>query len=476
MARQVLDPRHEVVLREDLITPMHHHVPGQDYLLAKDGGGQRRVSVQEASRLVAAANSTPGVHEVDHVHGRGFSRRSFLKAGTIGAGAMAVTSIHPRMAFAAGARDLLVVVFLRGALDGLSAVVPVTDSAYYNARPQVAVRPENTFALSSSFGMNNNFSAMKHLWDARQVAIVLGAGGPNVTRSHFEDQNSCEQAAPASMRSGWIGRQLASSSSESGTFRAISMGNQVALSMTTTAFDTVAMSSVDEFNIYAWSGMEKTVTSGVERLFSSAGGTAQEEALLTLRAINELAAIRNAPYTPENGAVYPDTSFGRGLRDIARMSKGEVGLEAATIDFVDWDMHNAMGLATNPNDWFSRQSRELASSLSAFAKDMGSRWGTTTVVLMSEFGRRVAQNGSMGTDHGHGNTLWVLGGGINGGLYGSQPSLAPGNLHMGDVPITTDYRLALAEVVSKRLANGGNLSTVFPGYTPGAMLGLAKQR
>lgn len=474
MARRVLDPRNEVVLRDDLITPMHHHVPGQDFLLARTQEGHQRVSVAQATALAHQANTTPGVHEVDQESGRGFSRRMFIRSGTIGAGALAMSAAYPRMSFAAGAKDLLVVVFLRGGIDGLSAVVPVTDSAYYNARPTIAVKPENTFALNASFGMNNNMAALKPLWDARQVAIVLGTGNLKVTRSHFEDQVSCEQAAPAVQRSGWIGRHLATSSSTQGTFRAISMGDQVALSMTTTAFDTVAMSSVAEFDVYTWTNLRSNILSSISKMFASASGEAQERAMLTIKAVNELSTVREATYTPSGGAVYPDHPFGNGMKDIARMAKAGVGMEAATIDFNDWDMHNRLGLATNPGDWFSRQSRTLAETLAAFATDMGTRWATTTVVLMSEFGRRVAQNGDLGLDHGHGNVFWALGGGINGGIYGTQPSLTSSNLVQGDVPITTDYRQPLSEIVSRRLSNGANLGQVFPGFTAGTSLGVAK--
>lgn len=474
MFSRILDPRAEVVLRDDLITPMHHHTPGKDFLVAQTADGPRRVSVNEATRIVAAADSTPGVHDVDRVDGSRFSRRNFLRSGTIGAGALAVSAMTPRMSFAAGAQDLLVVCFLRGGIDGLSAIVPVTDSAYYNARPNIAVRPEETFALNANFGMNRNMDALKPLWDARQLAVVLGSGNPSITRSHFEDQTACEQAAPAAQRSGWIGRHLASSSSAAGTFRAIAMGERVAISLTTTAFETVAMSSVSEFDIYAWEGIKTPLLRSLDEMYAHAGGIARDQAHLTISAINSLAEVRNTPYTPQNGAEYPDHSFARGLKDIARMAKANVGLEAATVDFSDWDMHYGLGVASNPNDWFARNSRLLAQGLAAFARDLGSKWGTTTVVLMSEFGRRVEQNGDWGADHGHGNVLWALGGGIAGGVYGSQPSLSDGNLIMGDVPLTTDYRLPLAEIVTKRLGNGSSLGQVFPGYTPGAFLGVAR--
>lgn len=474
MARSLLDARNDIMSNEDVITPMHHHTEGQDFLLASThGDGMRRVDVDEAARLVAAANKTPGVHEVDQV-GRGFSRRGFLRAGTIGAGALTLAAVEPRMAFAATptGRDLLVVVFLRGAVDWLSGFVPVTDSAYYAARPGIAVPAADTLALSSAYGLNKNMAAIKPLWDAKQVAVVMGTGNKALTRSHFEDVISCQQAAPASQRSGWIGRHLATSSAQGGTFRAISMGTQVATSLTTTAHNAVAMSAVDEFSLYGAASVKATMARNIDSLFSQSGGQLQEQAHLTLAALDELAPVRDTSYTP--AAAYPSGVFPSGMRDIARMAKSTAMLEAATIDFDGWDMHSRLGKSSDPAGWFSRNSRVLSETLAAFAKDLGPLWSRTTVVVMSEFGRRVAENAAGGLDHGHGNAMVVLGGGINGGIYGSMPSLEPGNLTMGDVPITVDYRRVLSEVVSKRLGNGASLGTVFPGYAQESPLGIAR--
>lgn len=478
--RTILDPRNDVALHEDLVTPMHHHIPGQDFLLAHDPetGAVRRVTPHQAANLVQERAAMPGVHEVEPAPGtRSLSRRLFVRAGTMGAGALAMASAAPRMSFAAspaGARgDLLVVIFLRGAFDGLSAAVPVNDRAYYTARPDIAVRAEDTVALNTQFGLNRHLSGLTGLWNAGQVAVVVGSGLPQVTRSHFQDMVSCEVAAPANQRSGWVGRLLAARSSSTGTFRAISMGSKVAMSLTTTAFNSVAMSSVAEFDLYGWGEAKVPLMRNVDAMFTRAGGRSGEQAHLTLAAIDRLASVRSTTYTPAGGAAYPDTDFGRGLRDIAQMAKSGVGLEAATVDSNGWDMHVDLGSASTGDGWFSRQAREFAGALSAFATDLGDRWNSTTVVAMSEFGRRVSQNGALGVDHGHGNTLWVLGGGIRGGVYGTQPDLTASNLTMGDVPVTTDYRQVLAEVVTGRLGVN-DLATVFPGFTPGARLGIVR--
>lgn len=478
MSRSILDPRNEILSREDLITPMHHHVEGQDFLLAtQDDGGKRRVDVREAARIVSAANTVPGVHEVDQLGGRSFSRRGFMAAGVIGAGALALPMAAPRMAFAQtpSNRDLVVTVFLDGAIDWLSGFVPVADDAYYKARPGIAVPTFDTIPLSPMYGMNKNMSALKPLWDAKQMAVIMGVGNPSLIRSHFEDRLSCEQAAPSQQRSGWMARDLATSSSASGTFRAISMGDKVATSLTTTAFDAVAMSAIDEFSLSGWDSVRDATARSLDAMFARAGGSIQSQAHLTLAAIDELAPLRAAGYTPAAGAVYPAGEFGAGLKDIARMAKSSLMLEMATINYDDWDMHSSLGKSSESEARFSRNSRALAQGLAALATDLGPLWSRTTVVLMSEFGRRVKENAAGGLDHGHGNAMVVLGGAVNGGIYGSMPSLVESNLVEGDVPITTDYRRVLSEIVAVRRGNGANLAKVFPGYTQQPFLGILKR-
>ena len=480
MKISMLDPRVEATSREDLITPMHHH-DGGDFLLAADPaepGGHRRVSRAEAGRVVAAANTTPGVDQVDHLDGTRFGRRSFLAGGVAGFGAMSLSVAAPRMAFAAtpSNADLLVVVFLDGAIDWLSGLVPVADAEYYKARRTIAVPTSDTVPLNPRYGLSKHMSALKPLWDAKQAAFVLGTGNPSVTRSHFEARITCEQAAPSQQRSGWIGRELAARSAAGGTFRALSMGTSVTTSLTTTAFDAVAMSAVDEFDLSGWGESRDRVRRGMDRLFARAGGELQAQAQKTLKAIDELGPVRAAGYTPASGAVYPAGAFGSGLKDVARMAKSSAMLEAAAVTFDGWDMHSGLGASSDANAWFSRNARTLSQALAAFAADLGPVWARTTVVVMSEFGRRVAENASGGLDHGHGNAMLVLGGGVNGGIYGSMPSLAPGNLVAGDVPITTDYRRVLSELIAKRMGGAARLGTVFPGYAQQPFLGLARVR
>lgn len=482
---------HDALLHEDLVTPMHAHRDADSRLRVETPDGPRYVHAHEVDRLVAPQRPRTEVPDCEHVDGgpRRLSRRHVIQGASAGFGALLAAGAQPRYAFAAPQpagspaatatqRDLLVVVFLRGGMDGISAVAPINDPAYQAARGKTAVTAETSIPLDDTFALNKNLAAFQPLWDAKQLAIVHGAGSTTLKRSHFEDMNTVEQAAPAAMRSGWLGRHLQSSASTQGTFRAITIGNRAVLSLSTTAFETLATSTLDTFKVNGWNGDKSTdiMVSMVEKMFADAGGRAAAQCRQTMQAVAGLADVRAVPgdkYVPANGAVYPDTTFGYGLRDVARLAKAGKGLEVACVDLGDWDMHKGLGSPAVTTDWFSRKSIDLSTSIAAFAQDLGPMWARTTVVTMSEFGRRVQTNADLGVDHGHGNVMFVAGGGINGGqVYGSVPSLTPGNLVLGDVPVTTDYRQVLAEILTKRLLNA-DLATVLPGFTPGPALGIA---
>ncbi len=364
--------------------------------------------------------------------------------------------------------------FLRGGFDSLAAIGIPDDPHYNTLRGGARVTAgQGGLQLSPKYVLNKHFSALGEIWQDNQLAVVLGSGHPGVTRSHFEDQDLCERAAKANVRSGWIGRHIAGSSAESGTFRAITMGDQrVVLSLTTTAYQSVAMSSVESFRLdAAWNDGDRLVTD-LEKVYGDAGGVLATQAQATLDAVTSLRSLRASEYTPANGATYPKTDWGNGLKDIARLAKADLGMEVACIDYGNWDMHQNLGSPGDAESWFSRQAVDFAKGLAAFRNDLGTRWNTVTVVTMSEFGRRVEVNGDVGTDHGHGGLMMLLGGGINGGVYGDMPdSLAAANLVDGDVPITTDYRQVLSEVVTTRLKNS-RTDQVFPGFTPGTALGV----
>ena len=467
--------RGEALLHEDLITPLHDHEEARNRLLATVDGTTRVVTPEQANSLVATLRPNQGIEEVEHIAtGPRFARRGLFRGSLIGLGGLLAASAVPRYSFAADSgRDLLVCVFLRGGFDGLSAVGPVGDTAYNKARG--SLRIDSGLALGSGHVLNKNFAALNPVWNAGEMAVVLGSGHPDVTRSHFEDQDMCERAAKANVRSGWIGRHITSSSAESGTFRAITRGDQrVVLSLTTNAHQSLAMSNVDSFNLEsAWNDRDNLVRD-LEAVYGDAGGVLASQAKATMDAVTSLDTVRSQTYKPANGAIYDkDSSWHTGLKDIARLAKTPLGMEVACIDYGGWDMHQGIGSPHSATGQFSSMARDFATGLAAFRTDLGTRWSRVTVVTMSEFGRRVEINGDGGSDHGHGNVMFLMGGGIKGGkVYGSMPNLAPANLDDGDVPITTDYRQPLSEIVTKRLLND-KLDSVFPGFTPGTALGLA---
>ncbi|MGC3992913.1 MAG: DUF1501 domain-containing protein [Propionicimonas sp.] len=479
MAPGDLDPslrRGEALLHEDLITPLHHHDESQNRLLATLDGQTRVVTPRQANDLVATLRPNRRVDDptVEHVPtGPRLGRRGLFRGSLIGLGGLLAASAAPRYSFAAGTGgDLLVCIFLRGGFDGLAALGLPNDSYYGTLRG--TTRVSTGLALSSDYVLNPNFSAINDIWNDGQLAVVVGSGHPDVQRSHFEDQDLCERAAKANVRSGWIGRHIASSSSASGTFRGITIGDRVVLSLTTNAYQSIAMSSVDSFTLEsAWNDGDRLVTD-LGAIYGDAGGVLATQAQATLTAVQSLGTVRSQAYAPANGASYPDTTWGKGLKDIARLAKADLGMEVACIDYGGWDMHQNIGRPGDADGAFSTLARDFSKGLAAFRTDLGSRWNSVTVVTMSEFGRRAEVNGDGGSDHGHGNLMFLMGGSIKGGtVYGSMPtSLSPDNLTDGDVPITTDYRQALSEIVSKRLGNS-NLDQVFPGFTPGPALGVA---
>ncbi|PIE21424.1 MAG: Tat pathway signal protein [Arachnia propionica] len=463
---------------------MHHCDEGKDELLVNFEGQFRSMSAAAADHYVANRFAAPELDQVAHLSNgpNRVSRRHLLGGTAAGFGALLATSALPRYAYAdpdstTGNGHLLVCVFLRGGFDGLSAVVPVADSAYYDARPEIAVASEHTLDLDGTWGLNQNMAALLPLWQDGELAIVQGSGTPEVSRSHFQDQATVERAAPANTRSGWLGRHLQTSSAEHGTFRGITLGTATVLSLTTTAFNTLAISSIEAASLESWGddAMLASTRRALDQMYGQTGGQIQAQADLTFDVIDTLAAVRANPPQPPADARYPATDFGRGLAEIAKLAKAGLGMEVAAIDLLDWDMHQDLGQVTSRRDWFSRLANELATGLAAFRLDLGERWQTTTVVTMSEFGRRVSENGDGGLDHGHGNTMFVLGGGINGGqVFGEVPQLREANLELGDVPITVDYRQALSEIVAKQLGNAAGLAEVFPGFTPGTELGIIK--
>jgi uncharacterized protein (DUF1501 family) len=415
------------------------------------------------------------------------NRRYFLRSGGIalaGFGLMAAApDVLQRAVRAAvggtkiGKRKTLVVVFQRGAVDGLSMIPPHGDGDYYNLRRSIAVpKPgsaEGAIDLDGFFGLNPSLSPLKGFWDQKQLAIVHSVGSPDNTRSHFDAQDYMEAGTPGvkSTRDGWMNRLLQADPEKDATpFRAVAMTAQIPRSLMG-RYPSVAMTNLQTFAIRAGS-YTPAVEGGFEDIWKQdAEGKLGEMGKETFEAIEYLKRSDPARYRPENGARYPGGPFGDSLRQIAQLIKAGVGLEAAFTDTpgLNWDTHSNQAAQNGSRGQLANLLRVFGGSLTAFATDLGKRMDDVLVVTMSEFGRTARENGSRGTDHGHGNAMMLLGGGVNGGkVYGSWKGLSSSGLNEGrDLAVTTDFRDVLSEVTD-RFLGVRETGSVFPKYQAGA--------
>lgn len=417
------------------------------------------------------------------------TRREFIGSGAAAA-AGALPGWMPRLAFraadAAPRGDVLVCVFQRGGMDGLSAVIPYQERGYYDARPALAIRAPNpgdsksARRLDDRFALNPAMTGLARLWDEDRLAIVHATGSPDDSRSHFDAMDYMERGTPGlrSVSTGWIGRHLEVTAARNASpFRAVGMGDMLPLSLYGPV-PAAALRSIAEFHLEAELDMAAFQTR-LRGLYSS-GDWFDQNALSAFEALAILERANPEQYRPENGASYPDRAFGQAMAQVAQLIKADVGLEVACIDVGEWDTHAYQvwqGSGDATDGIMTRLLGEFDAALAAFVVDLGARMDDpgVTVVTMSEFGRRVAQNSANGTDHGHGNCMFVMGGGVVKGVHTIWPGLEPENLSGGeDLAVTIDYRDVLAEIVSKRLANPA-LRDVFPGYTA-TMQGVVRAR
>lgn len=405
------------------------------------------------------------------------SRRTLL-AGTAAIGAIggvigiAGPSAATQLAFTGTAYtgDTLVILSLRGGFDGLSAVAPVADPAYFAARPSIAIPVSRAIKLDAMFGLHPALAPLKPIWDSGSMAAVHAVGQPNPTRSHFDAMATMENAAPGStIRTGWLDRMIGLTGQVS-TFASSAVGAATTPPSMIGPNPELAIRTVDSFVLSgANTPTEQTRwVTALNALYSGASAPLALPAKAAVDAFSTMSALKAAGYVPANGAIYPKGTLGDALRDLARIIKAGIGLRAATIDVGNWDMHT--GLGASDSGWMYRQLIELGQALAAFNQDLGSKMADVTLVTLSEFGRRVAENASGGLDHGHGNVSLVMGGGVRGGkVYGRWPGLAASNLVDGDLAGTTDYRTVLAEALEQRAKLSS--TTVFPGLST-ARLGM----
>ncbi len=399
------------------------------------------------------------------------TRRVFLKSGALAiVGTGVVPSFLTRAVFAAdpgGARrKRLVVIFQRGAADGLNIVVPYGDPRYYALRPTISIPRTAVLDLDGFFGLHPALEPLLPLWRDLHLAIVQAVGSPDATRSHFDAQDFMESGTPGikSTGDGWLNRTVRIRPEPAATpFRAIAMGETLPRILQGAA-PAVAIGNVNDFGVANRSAASAPLTGAFEAMYDSSTdsllhGTAAE----TFEAVKMLKAVAPSKYAPATGADYPRGRLGESMRQLAQLMKADLGIEVAFADVGGWDHHVNEGSVEGQ---LANSLRELGQSMAAFWIDLGTLAEDTVLVTMSEFGRTAQENGNRGTDHGHGNVMFVLGGPVRGGkVYGRWPGLEMHELFEGrDLAITTDFRSVLSEAVVHQLG-APDLSKIFPGFS-----------
>lgn len=409
------------------------------------------------------------------------SRRQFLAAGT--AAAAVITSAPawlPRVAMArdhrGSQRDVIVSIYLRGAADALSLVPPHAEQPYYDNRPTIRVprpdsgMPDAAIDLDGFFGLAPALATLVPSYNDGKLLVVHAAGSTDPSRSHFEAQRFMEVGKPGDnfISTGWLGRHLYSIEPMDPTALLRAVGISTALPQTLIGAPmTLPISNLDNFGLTGPGSTSSARLDAIADMYAGATSPLDLIAQTTIDTIDLLAQIDFAGYVPSGGAAYPATSFGTALKSAAALIKAQVGVEAISIDLGGWDTHANQGTTAG---FLNTLMAQLAQAIGAFYTDMTALAAPSfTLVAMSEFGRRLAENGNAGSDHGHGGVMLVLGSCVNGGrVLTNWPGMAPENLYQGiDLDVTTDYRDILAEIVQQRLGND-DLAYVFPGYTPTA--------
>jgi uncharacterized protein (DUF1501 family) len=399
------------------------------------------------------------------------SRRSLL--GASGLSSLGFL-LRPRSSFAEAAKPpealpdapVLLCVFLRGAADGLNIVVPHGEAEYYELRPSLAIRPpsesDGAVDLDGRFGLHPRLAPLKAAWDAKELALITAVGSPHPTRSHFEAQDYMETAAVGDRAAsrGWLASYFASRpAAGAGVLRAVAVSARPPLALRG-YHDAVVAPDLRDFRLSATRDLEPVLAQGFRRLYAEdAPGLAERAGGRALNASEVVARALGKRHRPSGGYARDTQDFA----DVAKLIKANVGLETAWLDLGGWDTHRGEGSAENGE--LPRQLDRLGRALSAFRVDLGPAFERVVVVVMSEFGRTARENGTGGTDHGHGNFMLVLGGKVKGGrVLGKLPGLAPDQLFEGrDVPVTTDFRDVLAELCERHL-HLPDASALFPGY------------
>lgn len=406
------------------------------------------------------------------------TRRIFLRNNALTIiGTSMVPAFLRRAAFGArqSARSRrLVVIFQRGAADGLNIVVPHGEAAYYALRPSIHIPRSAVLDLDGFFGLHPALSALQPIWKEKHLAVVHAAGSPDPTRSHFDAQDFMESGTPGvkATEDGWLNRTVHSLPASDTAFRAVAMGPALPRILSGPE-PAVAISNLNDFGVGGHTAQASPLENSFEAMYAGSvdtilHGSARE----TFDAVRMLKSANPGRYSPASGADYPRGRFGDSLKQLAQLIKANVGVEVAFADIGGWDHHVNEG---STEGQIANRLREFSQSLAAFWTDLGDLAEDTVIITMSEFGRTVRENGNGGTDHGHANVMFVLGGPVRGGkVYGRWPGLDPSQLYEGrDLALTTDFRTVVGEAVRRQLGNQ-DLASVFPGFdgNPQKSLGL----
>lgn len=432
------------------------------------------------------------------------TRRDFLRTSggaVLGAGMLGAL---PSLAFGdekkkeGGARPTLVSIYLRGGADPLQTIVPWSDPLYHQVRPTIGIQAQDTkdekgvLKLNNYFGLHPAMEPIHGLFQKGFVAPIVNVGSHHPTRSHFDAQDFMEYAAPGirTITEGWLNRFLSKTAKKTdGELRAIAMqpllpralrGEYQVLAVPGFDSDT-ALNTFEK--LYACDedmAMEKAMSKKEAEMAKLPGSKGEREARAsiiasgktTIKTLRRLKEITSASGSTQ--VNYPGTPFGRQMQALGRIIRADVGLEIAGLDYRGWDHHARQGGAEGQ---MARMLGDVSASLSAFAQDLGPRFDRTLVLIMSEFGRTVRENGNNGTDHGHGGFMLALGGMVAGKrIYGTWKGLEPKNLWEGrDMPIYTDFRTVFAETLTKLFKFDAYNNNFFPEFRGEPQLGFLKQ-
>lgn len=408
-------------------------------------------------------------------------RRYFLKASGIGLASFGLMGVAPEFLHqfakastlidASGRKKTLIVIFQRGAVDGLNMVVPFGESEYYNLRRNIAIPKPNqidgAIKLDGFFGLHPMMTDFETLWKNKQMAIIHCAGSPSNTRSHFDAQDYMESGTPGkkSTKDGWLNRVLQGlNENESSPFRSVSMTSQLPRSLYGRA-PSIAMTNLADFSIQA-GVYTKSVQGGFEGIYqqmNAKNDSLSETGKETFEAMNFLKKANPSQYKPANGAKYPGNPLGRSLQQFAQLIKAGVGLEVGFAETGGWDTHVNQGSSRGQ---LGNLLRDFSGAINAFTTDLGQKMDDVVIVTMSEFGRTARENGNRGTDHGHANAMFVIGNSVKGGkVYGDWAGLKKDQLNEErDLALTTDYRDVLSELSYKFMDNK-SITKIFPDYS-----------